>query len=109
MSTLTIEHAGYVYVIKSGPLYKIGRTKNLLRRKRQFQTGNSSYVEFLYYRFFKDAVKAEKTLHTIFSALRRNGEWFELDTNNRRLLDKIFGAELLSNEERIRLERLGIV
>lgn len=103
------DHSGYVYVIKKGDYYKIGRTKNLLRRKRQLQTAHAESVEFLYYKKFDDYVKVEKALHSIFSTSRYHGEWFRLSDENRSILDKIFGAKLLSETDKQRLERLELL
>lgn len=103
------DHIGYVYVIKSGPNYKIGRTKNLLRRQRQFQTGNAENIEFLYYRQYNDCIAVEKKLHSIFSSYRVHGEWFVFDNQSLELLKKIFGAELLSEKDKQHLERLGLL
>ena len=78
---------GYVYLIgeigKEGR-YKIGSTKakNVNKRLKQLQTGNSSEL------FIKESYetehpfKLEKMLHNHFKSLNLMGEWFELSKSD---------------------------
>ena len=74
---------GYVYLIGEKNLgkYKIGstRSKDVNKRLRQLQTGNSSEL------FIKESYeteypfKLEKMLHNYFSKSNIIGEWFDLN------------------------------
>jgi len=66
----------YVMIDKNTGYYKIGRSKNPLRRERTLQSEKPT-IEML---FNYDArVKDEKLLHDIFKQKRVRGEWFDLN------------------------------
>ena len=85
---------GYVYLIgeigKEGR-YKIGSTKakNVNKRLKQLQTGNSSEL------FIKESYetehpfKLEKMLHNYFKSSNLIGEWFELSESDVRTFKDI--------------------
>jgi Meiotically Up-regulated Gene 113 (MUG113) protein len=100
----------YVYVLlDTAGKYKIGHTKNIERRRKQLQTGNSGELKICYSRCFSNCRKAEDTIHNIFAAQRKRGEWFSLAGADRRLLDKIFTLKDLSDSDRSSLKRLGLL
>lgn len=70
---------GYVYVIKAGPYYKIGRTKNLDTRIMQLSTQPPFDIEFVHAIWTPEMTFLESKLHNKFAAKHKNGEWFELD------------------------------
>ena len=70
---------GYVYVLKSGPYYKIGQTQYLDKRIRRLTIQLPFPVEVVATIPCDDCFLAEDYLHRTFSSFRRNGEWFELD------------------------------
>ncbi|MCT7958858.1 GIY-YIG nuclease family protein [Laspinema palackyanum] len=74
----TSETHGFVYVIRSGNLVKIGRTNNLKRRLRQLSTMNSKELELICSISTGDSVTLEKQLHQQFKQFRQHGEWFDL-------------------------------
>ncbi|MFY0312912.1 GIY-YIG nuclease family protein [Leisingera caerulea] len=61
-----------------GPI-KIGRAKNIERRKRDLQTGNPNPLLLLGYIHSGDEIALEKDLHQQFHGRRRQGEWFDID------------------------------
>lgn len=67
---------GYVYLVKCGHLYKIGRAKNLKNRLIGIQFPEKPCliraVRCLQYGFL------EKALHALFAHKRTHGEWFAL-------------------------------
>ena len=66
----------YVMIDKNTGYYKIGRSKNPLRREKTLQSEKPT-IEML---FNYDArVKDEKLLHDIFKQKRVRGEWFDLN------------------------------
>ena len=100
----------YVYVLlDAAGKYKIGHTKNIERRRRQLQTGNSGELKILYARCFSNCSNAEATIHAIFAAQRKRGEWFSLAGSDKRLLDKLFTLKDLSDSDRSSLKRLGLL
>lgn len=64
---------------KSGPLYKIGVSKDVNKRLKQLQTGNP-FVITLVERFpTKYAFKIEAALHVSYKINNVEGEWFDID------------------------------
>ena len=73
---------GFVYLIKCGGYFKIGRAKNMKRRISEMQGGNPFQINLICYSFFKDDVYTERILHKSFFTERvvsgKNREWFVL-------------------------------
>ena len=73
---------GYVYIIKQGEYYKIGKTTNPTSRKKTYITENPNEVEYI------DAVKcsdysvAEVAAHDMFKDKNHRGEWFKLSQDD---------------------------
>lgn len=101
----------FVYAIrdKGNDRYKIGHTDNIQRRIKQLQTGNSEPLEIIYYRRFDNCIKVETTLHQIFSAYRKRGEWFSLSRQSKEILQMIFTQTNLTEQQEQALQRLGIM
>jgi T5orf172 domain len=91
----SIPRSGIVYVIQSGKtsLYKIGRTTNLERRLKQLQTMNSHNLSIWKVIYCPDAIALETSLHRKFKHCRQNSEWFFLDENCLKEIERI--AEVL--------------
>jgi hypothetical protein len=69
---------GYIYVLKSGEFYKIGKTVNPHGRFMQISPVMPEPVEVVGLYYDPDIAAAESALHEYFSARRVNGEWFRL-------------------------------
>jgi hypothetical protein len=74
---------GYIYVLKSGPYYKIGYADNVEQRLKVI--GNAAKpddltepIELLFSFETTSKMIAERTLHEFFSRFRVKGEWFRL-------------------------------
>lgn len=74
--------AGYIYVIRSGPYFKIGRTNRIDRRMAQLGVQMPHPVEIVWTKHVTDMCTAERYLHERFAGKRLNGEWFDLDSND---------------------------
>lgn len=72
---------GYVYLIESNSVYKIGLTDNLERRIKQFKTGNPD-IKLIHYWETEDPRGLEKRLHRMLWEFRlvNRKEWFNLPT-----------------------------
>lgn len=70
----------YIYLIQSldNGYYKIGVSKNPLKRLKQLKTGNSSELKLIYTYPSKYAHKIEKTIHNLFLYSKKEGEWFDI-------------------------------
>lgn len=80
---------GYVYILKAGPYYKIGRTTNPGNRIKSLQIQLPFEVAILNLSPCESHVESETTLHRCCGRYRRNGEWFELSDNLARYLSSI--------------------
>jgi Meiotically up-regulated gene 113 len=71
---------GYVYLVKSGSAYKIGRTKGPVeQRLRNLQTGNHSHLSIIKTVYTANPVYLESALHRYFYRYNISGEWFACD------------------------------
>ncbi len=70
---------GYVYLIRSGTLYKLGITTDLDKRIAQLNTGLPLGAELLWSVHTAIPKKFETDLHAYFADKRTNGEWFDLE------------------------------
>jgi hypothetical protein len=69
---------GYVYLLKSGRYYKVGRTWDVGRRKYDLAIQLPDPVTEEHVIATDDPCGIEKYWHERFSENRKNGEWFEL-------------------------------
>ncbi len=76
-----------VYILKSGDYYKIGHSKDLLRRIDSLLTGNPVGVEIILWVMTSEAKKLETILHEFMAEKRHTREWFKLEDED---VKKIF-------------------
>lgn len=69
---------GYVYLLKSGKYYKIGRSNAPGRREYELSIQLPERVISVHTIKTDDPVGIERYWHQRFSERRKNGEWFEL-------------------------------
>jgi hypothetical protein len=83
----TFLRPGYVYAIKSGPLYKIGQSKDYVSRLSEIWKAYGRVEPRLPYRleyahvfacWLEHMNRIERHLHELFAAHRLHGEWFAL-------------------------------
>lgn len=72
------EWYGYIYILKSGDLYKIGQSAKPRKRLRQLRTGSSLPIEVVYTMRTPHYKFVEKILHNRLADKRVRGEWFAL-------------------------------
>lgn len=73
---------GDVYLIKSGPHYKIGKSNAAGRRERELQIQLPEKASRIHTIRTDDPAGIEKYWHERFSSKRLNGEWFKLDASD---------------------------
>lgn len=72
---------GYVYLVESENLYKIGKTKNPTSRMNYYSTMPNK-AELLFIEKVKNYSDCEKELHLFFAEKNYRGEWFTLDDSD---------------------------
>lgn len=79
-------NAGHVYVIRSPYGYKIGKTRTLRDRTRLFAVKLPFPIEVVMTGWFADYSAAERQMHRQFAAKRLEGEWFDLNDSDLKVL-----------------------
>lgn len=73
---------GYVYVLKSHGLYKIGKTKNPKQRIETINALNAIPVKIILIKTVINFTAAETRIHSLFQDKHVRGEWFRLDESD---------------------------
>ena len=81
-ATKAPDNDGFVYLLKSGRHYKIGRSVSVGQRERQLAIQLPEKVTTIHSIKTDDPVGIEAYWHKRFASKRKNGEWFELDSSD---------------------------
>lgn len=84
-----------VYVLQGGPYCKIGRSKDVSKRLKEFQTSHPYRLVILRTWETDTAALLERYLHRRFQLFKLSGEWFQFPSDE---LDRLVGTEAWSIE-----------
>jgi hypothetical protein len=76
------EAAGYVYLLRVGPHFKVGRSVSFERRSRELAIQLPERAETVHVIQTDDAAGIEAYWHRRFETKRKNGEWFALSAQD---------------------------
>jgi hypothetical protein len=84
---------GFIYVIRCGPYYKIGLSKQLDRRIKTLSIQLPHPVEVVMTAPVGNMYRHEQELHSVFSDRRMNGEWFQLSEQDLETIRAMYTVE----------------
>ena len=73
------DNSGYIYIIRSESLYKIGRSKRKGCRLKRYRTENPYPVEPVMIMGVDNYIQEERVVLSMFKSKQRQGEWFGLE------------------------------
>jgi hypothetical protein len=88
---------GYVYILKSKGLYKIGSTKNISQRLHAYDFSNPDFRLIFHIKVYNHT-RLEKSLHYIFYKKRVFGEWSKLTPGCIKKIKHLCSFEVVSGD-----------
>ena len=82
LTLLPQQEIGYVYLLKAGEFYKIGKSKQYEKRIAEIKLQLPFEVTEVHKIKTNNIDALELHWHRYFRKMRRNGEWFELSTKD---------------------------
>jgi hypothetical protein len=91
---------GFVYLLfcSRTKFYKIGRARDVYKRLSQLKTANPC-IELVSCAYVEDMVRMENKLHSVFSDLNVDREWFNLTSNEVQIINDFFIENKIKQDE----------
>ncbi len=77
---------GFIYIIKSGEYYKIGRAKDKDNRVKTYITENPKEIKLIFSHKVKNSKATERFLHQMFHKKKFRNEWFSLNEEDIKII-----------------------
>jgi hypothetical protein len=97
----------YVYAIRCGDYVKVGVAKNPMRRLSDLQTAVPYRLELI--GLMVGGFEVEKRLHRLMAESHHRGEWFELNSSTRYVIDANMATSTPAVEQMyVRIEKAHV-
>lgn len=93
----------FIYIIKGKDYFKIGKTKNINRRMKEFKVSIPYSIKLNNLIKVSDMTEAEKYIHKICERSRVEGEWFSLSEKDINLIIDVLKKKFNGHTEDIRI------
>jgi hypothetical protein len=93
-------------MMTDGRNFKIGKAKDVEKRKSSLQTGNAAKIKTIAKGYYLNALMAESIFHRALKKYKKSGEWFSLPDEVKHQIVSLLSNQALPEYEDIKFEGL---